>query len=109
VIASGGLLAAEIRGTLKKVDPSRNCILVTVGDEERKIELAPKTQVYTLVTVGRRRRASVQLQQNPDGINSLQPGMFVTVQTRDRDGVEMATEIRQDNSGYSGSGRGRRR
>jgi hypothetical protein len=105
-LASGSLMAAEIRGTLKKIEPSKNRIIVTVKDEDRIIEMVPKTQVYTLVSVGRPRRGNVQLQQSTQGITVLQTGMFVTVQTQDRDGVEMATEIREDSVSTSG---GRRR
>ena len=100
-LTSGSLLAAEIRGTLKKIEPTKNCIVITVNDKDRTIEMAPKSQVYTLVSVGRIRRGT-QLQQSTQGITALQTGMFVTVQTRDRDGVEMATEIREDSTATSG-------
>jgi len=110
-LASGSLLAAEIRGTLKKIEPSRNCIIVTVADQDRTIEMSPKAPVYSLVSVGRPRRATVQLQQTGQGmqaLNALQPGTFVTVQTQNRDGIETATEIREDSVSTS-SGRRRLR
>jgi hypothetical protein len=106
-IASGSLMAAEVRGTLKKVEPSKNRVVVTVNNEDRVIETTPKTQVYTLVTVGRGRRASTQLQQNTQGLTALQTNMFVTVQTSDRDGVETATEIREDSTTTAAGGRRR--
>jgi hypothetical protein len=107
-LTSGSLVAAEIRGALKKIDPAKNCLVVTVNNEDRLIEMSPKAPVYTLVSVGRPRRATMQLQQSSQGLTALQPGMYVTVQTRERDGIEMATEIREDSTTTSSSG-GRRR
>ena len=110
-IASGSLLAAEIRGIVKSVDPSQSTIILTVGDQERTIQVADNAPVLGMVTVQqRRRRVSTQIQQVGQGLNSLQPGMPVTLTTERRQGVETATQIQQDNSNYSsGSGRRRRR
>jgi hypothetical protein len=106
-LTSGSLLAAEIRGTLKKVELSKNRIVVTVKNEDRIIEMSPKAPVYTLVSVGRPRRATLQLQQNDRGLAALQPGMLVTVQTEDREGMEMAREVREDSTTTSSGGRRR--
>jgi hypothetical protein len=112
VIGSGSLMAEEIRGTIKKISPTKNCITITVNDQDQIIEVGKNTPLYDLVTVttGRRRRASTQtqLQQVGQGLSALQTGMFVIVTTEDRDGVQVATQIQQDQQNYSSGGRGRR-
>jgi hypothetical protein len=113
VIASGSLMADEIRGTIKKVSPNKNSITLTVNDQDQVIEVSKSTPVYDMVsvTVGRRRRASTQtqLQQIGQGPSALQPGMFVIVTTENRDGVQSATQIQQDQQNFSsGGGRTRR-
>jgi hypothetical protein len=105
VICSGSLLAEDLSGTIRKVDTARNCIILTVGDQDRTIEVAPKAPVYMLETVGRRRRATTQLQQVGQGLKALQPGMYVTVQTQNREGVEMVTQVREDQGTTTTSGR----
>jgi hypothetical protein len=112
VLASGSLMADEFRGTIKKISPSKNCITVTVDNQDQIIEVSKTTPLYDLVTVttGRRRRASTQtqLQQIGQGLSALQTGMFVIVTTEERDGVQVATQIQQDQPTYSSGGRGRR-
>ena len=106
-IGSGGLMADEIRGTIKKISPSKNCITITANNQDQIIEVGKNTPIYDLVTVGRRRRASTQLQQIGTGLTPLQTGMSVIVTTEERDGMQVATQIQEDQQIYS-SGRGRR-
>jgi hypothetical protein len=112
VIGSGSLLADEFRGTIKKISPTKNSIILTVNDQDQIIEVGKNTPLFDLVTVtvGRRRRASTQtqLQQVGQGLSPLQQGMFVVVTTEERDGIQVATQIQQDPQSYSSGGRGRR-
>jgi len=114
VIASGSLMADEFRGTIKKISPTKNSITLTVNDQDQVIEVGKNTPVLDLVsvTVGRRRRASTQtqLQQVGQGLSPLQQGSFVVVTTEERDGVQVATQIQQqDQPSYSSGGRRRLR
>jgi hypothetical protein len=109
-MTTGGLLADEIRGTVRNIEPARNVVVLTIGDQDRMFEVARQTPVYTLISVGRPRRSSLQLQQNTDGLNALQPGMYVTVLTENREGVQAVTQIREDNvTSYAPNSRRRRR
>ena len=114
VIASGSLMADELRGTIKKISPNKNCITITVNDQDQIIEISKNTPFYDLVTVttGRRRRASTQtqLQQVGQGLTPLQTGMYIVVTTEERDGVQVATQVQQmgDQASNSSGGRGRR-
>ena len=115
VIGSGSLMADELRGTIKKVSPTKNSITLTVNDQDQVIEVSKNTPLYDLVSVttGRRRRASTQtqLQQIGQGLKALQTGMFVIITTEDRDGVQVATQIQQDQQNQlnnSSGGRARR-
>jgi hypothetical protein len=108
-VASGSLLADELRGSIKKIDPDRKCIILTIDDQDRTIEIGKSCPLLESVTVGRRRRASTQLQQIGTGISPLQQGMFVQVSTERRDGIQIATQIQLlDQPSYS-SGRRLRR
>ena len=114
VIASGSLMADELRGTIKKISPKKNSITLTVNDQDQVIEVGKNTPFYELVsfTTGRRRRTSTQtqLQQVGQGLTPLQTGMFVLVTTEERDGVPVATQVQQmgDQASNSSGGRGRR-
>jgi hypothetical protein len=108
-IGSGSLMADEFRGTIKKISPTKNCITITVNDQDQIIQVGKTTPIYELVTVGRRRRASTQLQQVGQGLAPLQKGMFVIVTTEERDGEQVATQIQEDQGLYSSGGRSRGR
>lgn len=112
VIGSGSLLADEFRGTIRKISPNKQCITITVNDQDQIIEVGKNTPTYELVsfTTGRRRRATTQtqLQQVGQGLAPLQNGMFVIVTTEERDGVQVATQIQMGDQGSYSPGRGRR-
>jgi hypothetical protein len=105
-IAASPLFAAEIRGTVKSVDPAKSSVTVMVGNQEKVIQVAKNCPVYGPVTLRLRRTA---MQQVGTGVGTLQKGMIVTVITSMRDGVEQATEITEDNvtfdQGTGGGGR----
>ena len=53
VLVPAGLLAAEIRGTIKSVDPAKNSVIVMVGPKEQMFQCTPKVQVTVLVSTRR--------------------------------------------------------
>ena len=92
VFCTGTLLADEIRGTIKKVDPTSNTITVMVGGKETSFEASKGTR-YTMVTMGRLRRTL--LMEQPNGMSSLREGQSVLMVT-DKGGA--LTQVQTDST-----------
>ena len=104
VLLPAGLWAEEIRGTVTKVDASKNMLTLKVGEMERTVKCDPKCRVTMLES--RRafpRRTSVQ--EYLSSLSNVPTGSSVTVMLESRDGAEMATEVRMNQTAGSSGGR----
>ena len=101
LLAPAGLWAAEIQGTVKSVDSSRNTITVTSDGKDRTFDCASGVQYLTLQTYRIRRPVWMSMS---GGLSNASTGSSVTLVTQMRQGQEVVTEVRQE-----GSSSGRRR
>jgi Cu/Ag efflux protein CusF len=80
VVLAGGLLAAEVKGKVKKIDADKNTITVTVGD---------KDETYTVA-----KDAKIAVGKNIKDLRDIKEGASVTLMTEKKDGKEVVTEIK---------------
>ena len=93
VLIPAGLSAAEIRGTVKSVDASKNRLTLMVDGKERTVECTPKCKVTTMVESRRAFPRRTSVQEYLSSLNQLPTGAPVTVMLETTNGMEMATSI----------------
>lgn len=100
LLAPAGVLADEIRGTVKAVDSVKSTVTVTTEPgKDRTFDVAKDCRVTSTMSAGLRgRRTSVQ---TSIGIGAVSTGSSATVVTDPRG---IVTEVRMEGTG----GRGRR-
>ena len=106
VLLPAGLWAEEIRGTVTKVDASKNLLTLKVGEMERTIKCDPKCRVTSMVETRRifPRRTSVQ--EYLSSLSNVPTGTMVTVMLATTNGAEMATTVQMSQTpGTTTSGR----
>ncbi|MCI0638209.1 MAG: hypothetical protein L0Y70_03990 [Gemmataceae bacterium] len=94
-LVPGGLLAAEIRGQVKKVDSAANTVTITVDGKDQTYPCAQNCQVTTMFTsrggLLSRRNTTMEVAGTMQDVTT---GSQVTLITETKNGTEQVTQIR---------------
>ena len=89
LIGAGGLRADELTGKVKKIDPEKHTVTVTVERKDMTFNLVD-AKVFTLAGQGK----NAIYQEAPEGIKALKPGADVSILRENKDGKETVTEVK---------------
>jgi hypothetical protein len=90
-ISSGNLLADEVKGKVKNVDPEKHALTVTFIDQDQTFILANDVKVIHLVG---KKAKKAQTEDLPGGLTALSKDSEVTLTSEKKDGVNRVTTIR---------------
>jgi hypothetical protein len=101
LVAPAGLLADEVKGTVKSVDAKKSTITLTVDGKDRTLDCSKECKVTSMVAsrIPLSRRTTMQTM---TGVGSVPTGQMVTCVTERKGGTETCTEVRVEGTQTAG-------
>jgi hypothetical protein len=85
--------AEEVKGKVKSVDAEKSSITVTVGEQDRTLDVAKDAKITHRVGKNEKKAKSEDL---PGGLGGLTAGTEITLTTEKKDDKEVVTQIKVD-------------
>jgi hypothetical protein len=85
--------AEELKGKVKSVDAEKSTITVTVGEQDKTLDVAKDVKVTHRVGKNDKKAKSEDL---PGGLGALTAGTDITLTTEKKDDKEVVTQIKVD-------------
>jgi phosphotransferase system HPr-like phosphotransfer protein len=89
-VATAGVTAGEIKGTVKKVED--NTITVTVDKKDQSLTFTKDVKVTSQSGKGNK----TKLQEVEGGVKGIKEGTTVTLTTETKDGKEVVTQVKME-------------
>ena len=90
LIGTGGVLAAEVKGKVKKVDADKNTVTVTADDKDTSYDVAKDAKVVKVVGKGKKATTEAVT----EGLKGVTTGSEVTLTTSKKDDKEVVTNVK---------------
>jgi hypothetical protein len=85
--------AEEVKGKVKSVDADKSTVTVTVGEQDRTLDVAKDAKITHRVGKNEKKAKSEDL---PGGLGALTAGTEITLTTEKKDDKEVVTQIKVD-------------
>jgi hypothetical protein len=85
--------AEELKGKVKSVDAEKSTVTVTVGEQDKTLDVAKDAKVTHRVGKNEKKAKSEDL---PGGLGALTAGTDITLTTEKKDDKEVVTQIKVD-------------
>jgi hypothetical protein len=90
-VCAGGLLADEVKGKVKSVDPDKGTITVTADDKDQTLDVAKDAKVIHLVG---KKLKKAKVRDVPGGLGGVKAGDEVTLTTEAKGGRSVVSQVK---------------